>query len=376
MKKMRAAILDRTNAPVPYATSQPLKIADVDLAPPREGEVQIKIAAAGLCHSDLSVIDGNRPRPLPMVLGHEASGIVTEIGEGVTDVVLGDHVILVFVPSCGHCLPCMEGHPALCAPGTAANSAGELLAGGKRLSCEGVELNHHIGVSAFAEYATVSRRSVIPIGKDISLVHAALFGCAVLTGVGAIINTARISAGSSVAVLGLGGVGLAAVMGAACAGATRIVAIDLRDDKLELARRFGATHTFRADAGDVVQSVLAATGGGVDAAVELAGSVKALELAYEITRRGGTTVTGGLPHPDARMALPAAHLVANERTLKGSYIGSTIPARDVPRYVELFRLGRMPVDKLLTHTLRLEDINEGFDRLREGEAVRQVIVFD
>lgn len=374
--KMRAAILETPGAVPPYASSRPLRIGEVELAPPAEGEVQIKIAAAGLCHSDLSVIDGSRPRPLPMVLGHEAAGVVTALGRGVTDLSVGDHVILVFVPSCGHCSPCAGGQPALCEPGAAANGTGELLGGGRRLSRDGEALNHHLGVSAFAEYATVSRRSVIRIDRDIPLAHAALFGCAVLTGVGAVVNTAQISAGSSVAVLGLGGVGLAALIGAVAAGASRVVAIDLQDDKLRLAKSFGATDTYRADAPEVVPAIVEATRGGVDIAVELAGSVKALDLAYRITRRGGTTVTGGLPHPDAVFPVPAAHLVAQERTLKGSYIGSAIPTRDVPRYIELFRRGRMPVDRLLTHTLRLDDINEGFDRLHKGEAVRQVIIFD
>jgi alcohol dehydrogenase len=371
--KIRAAVLNRMGAPTPYAESKPLSIAEVDLDPPGPGEVLVKIAAAGLCHSDLSVIDGNRPRPMPMVLGHEAAGVVEELGPGVDDLVVGDHVVLVFVPSCGHCVPCAEGRPALCEPGAAANAAGTLLSGAKRIHCDGVEVNHHIGCSAFAEYATVSRRSLVKIDRELPLDEAALFGCAVMTGVGAVINTARVQAGSSVAVIGLGGVGLATLLGAVAAGARRVVAIDLSDDKLGLARQLGATDTFNAGASDAVEAIRAATNGGVEYAFEMAGSVRAMELAYTITRRGGTTVTAGLPPPTHTFNLPQVNLVAEERTVKGSYIGTCVPARDIPRYVELYRRGRLPVDRLMSSHLKLDDINLGFDLLHEGKAVRQIV---
>ena len=373
--KIRAAVLSQMGTPTPYASTRPLAIEEVDLAPPGYGEVLVKIAAAGLCHSDLSVINGDRPRPLPMVLGHEAAGVVEQLGDGVTDLAPGDHVILVFVPSCGHCPPCSEGRPALCEPGFAANSAGTLLGGGRRLSRNGVPINHLLGCAAFAEYATVSRRSLVKIDPDLPLDQAALFGCAVLTGVGAVVNTARVRAGASTAVIGLGGVGLASVLGARAAGARHIIAIDLSDAKLELAKSLGATHTFNAGNPDCQEQVRAATGGGVEYAFELAGSVRALELAYKITRRGGTTVTAGLPPPTATFALPAVNLVAEERTVKGSYIGTCVPSRDIPRYVELFQQGKLPVDRLLTGKLKLDDINHGFDLLHEGKAVRQVVVF-
>jgi alcohol dehydrogenase len=371
--KIRAAVLNRMGAPTPYAESKPLSIAEVDLDPPGPGEVLVKIAAAGLCHSDLSVIDGNRPRPMPMVLGHEAAGVVEELGPGVDDLVVGDHVVLVFVPSCGHCVPCAEGRPALCEPGAAANAAGTLLSGAKRIHCDGVEVNHHIGCSAFAEYATVSRRSLVKIDRELPLDEAALFGCAVMTGVGAVINTARVQAGSSVAVIGLGGVGLATLLGAVAAGARRVVAIDLSDDKLGLARQLGATDTFNAGASDAVEAIRAATNGGVEYAFEMAGSVRAMELAYTITRRGGTTVTAGLPPPTHTFNLPQVNLVAEERTVRGSYIGTCVPARDIPRYVELYRRGRLPVDRLMSSHLKLDDINLGFDLLHEGKAVRQIV---
>jgi alcohol dehydrogenase len=373
--RIKAAVLTATGAAPPYASSRPLAVEEVELDPPGPGEVLVRVRAAGLCHSDLSVIDGNRPRPVPMALGHEAAGVVEEVGPGVADLARGDHVVCVFVPSCGHCAPCAEGRPALCEPGASANGAGTLLSGARRLRRpDGTPVHHHLGVSAFAEYATVSRRSLVKVDPDLPLEEAALFGCAVLTGVGAVVNTARMPAGSSAAVIGLGGVGLCSVLGAVAAGAREVVAIDLAEDKLALARQLGATATFDARDPDCAEQVRSATGGGVEFAFELAGSVRALELPYRITRRGGTTVTAGLPPPAATMALPAVNLVAEERTLRGSYIGTAVPSRDIPRYVRLYRRGRLPVDRLMSGTLRLDEINEGFDRLHEGRAIRQVVV--
>ena len=374
--KIRAAVLDNMGATHPYATSKPLKTTTVDLAPPGYAEVLIKVAAAGLCHSDLSVINGDRPRPMPMALGHEAAGVVHELGEGVSDLKVGDHVVVVFVPSCGHCAPCAEGRPALCEPGAAANGAGTLLSGARRLTRDGSPLNHHLGCSVFAEYATVSRHSIVKIDPSIPLDHAALFGCAVLTGVGAVVNTAKVSFGSSVAVIGLGGVGLAALIGAKAAGARQIIAVDLSDDKLQQAILLGATHTVNAGTSDASEQIRSISAGGVEYAFEFAGSIRALELAYKITRRGGTTVTAGLPPSTAMLPLPAVSLVAEERTLKGSYIGTCVPSRDIPRFVDLFSQGRLPVDKLLTGRLKLDEINVGFDLLHEGKAIRQVVVFE
>jgi alcohol dehydrogenase len=372
--KVRAAVLDRMGAEPPYAQSRPLRIETIELDPPGRGELLVKIAAAGLCHSDLSVINGDRPRPMPMALGHEAAGVVAAVGEDV-DLAVGDHVIMVFMPSCGHCVPCAEGRPALCEPGAVANGAGTLLSGARRIHCEGVEINHHLGVSGFAEYAVVSRRSVVKIDKELPLDKAALFGCAVLTGVGAVVNTARLQPGQSAAVIGLGGVGLASVLGAIASGAREVVAIDLSDDKLGLARQLGASHAVNARDPDAAETVRALTGGGVDFAFEMAGAARAMELAFKITRRGGTTVTAGLPPPGAALALPLVQLVAEERSVKGSYIGTCVPTRDIPRYVALYRAGRLPVDRLMSGTLTLDEINEGFDRLHEGKAVRQVIEF-
>jgi len=374
--KIRAAVLRAMGAPRPYAQSRPLAIETLELRAPGPGEVLVRIAAAGLCHSDLSVINGDRPRPVPMALGHEAAGVVEALGDGVGDLKAGDHVVLVFVPSCGHCNPCAEGRPALCEPGAAANTAGTLLSGHGRLFREGSPVYHHMGCSAFADHAVVSRRSVVKIDPDLALDEAALFGCAVLTGVGAVVNTAQVRAGSTVAVVGLGGVGLASILGAIASGARAVVAVDLADDKLALARSLGATHGFNAAAPDLVEQVKAATRGGVDYAIEMAGSVKAFDTAYRITRRGGTTVTAGLPPPGANWAMPVVNLVAEERTVKGSYIGTCVPTRDLPRYIDLYRQGKLPVDRLLSGRLVLEDINTGFDLLHEGKAVRQVVTFN
>ncbi|MFL5003720.1 MAG: zinc-dependent alcohol dehydrogenase family protein [Microvirga sp.] len=371
--KIRAAVLNEMGAPAPYAQSKPLKIETIELDPPGPGEILVKIAAAGLCHSDLSVIEGNRPRPMPMALGHEAAGVVEEIGPGVDDLAKGDHVVMVFVPSCGHCLPCSEGRPALCEPGAAANGAGTLLSGGKRLHRNGQDINHHLGVSGFAEYATISRRSCVKVDRELPLDEAALFGCAVLTGVGAVINTAKVPAGTTVAVVGLGGVGLSSILGAVASGASRVVAVDLSDEKLGLARQLGATDTFNAGSPDAANEIREAVKGGVEYAFEMAGSVRALDLAYKITRRGGTTVTAGLPPPAHTLALSPVNLVAEERTLKGSYIGTCVPVRDLPRYVDLYRRGKLPVDRLMSKHLRLDEINEGFDLLAQGKVVRQVV---
>ena len=373
--KVRAAVLDAMGAERPYAKSRPLAIETVELRDPGPGEILVRVGAAGLCHSDLSVINGDRPRPTPMALGHEAAGVVEALGPGVDDLRKGDHVVLVFVPSCGHCNPCAEGRPALCEAGAKSNTAGTLLSGERRLFRDGQPIYHHMGCSAFAEYAVVSRRSAIKVDPDLPLEEAALFGCAVLTGVGAVVNTAQVRAGSSVAVVGLGGVGLASLIGAVASGARSIVAVDLSAEKLDLAKRLGATHLVNAADPGVVELVKEATKGGVDFAIEMAGSTRAFDTAYRITRRGGTTVTAGLPPPTATWAMPVTNLVAEERTIKGSYIGTCVPSRDLPRYIALYREGRLPVNKLMSGRLKLEEINEGFDRLHDGTAVRQVVTF-
>lgn len=371
--KIRAAVLEEMGRPTPYATTLPMVVQEVDLEAPGPGEVQIRIVSAGICHSDLSVLEGNRSRPMPIVLGHEASGIVEALGAGVDDLREGDHVVTIFVATCGHCQPCAEGRPALCEPGGAAGTDGTLLHGAVRLSRAGARLHHHAGVSAFATHATLSRCSLIKIDKDLKLEEAALFGCAVLTGVGAVTNASSISLGSSVAVIGLGGVGLAGLLGTLAAGASRVVAIDTNDEKLAFARQLGATETYNATHEGIVETVRDLTRGGVDVVLEFAGSGKALELGYKLARRGGELVTAGLPNPSVMFSIPAVTLTAEERTIRGSYLGTSVPVRDIPRYIELYRRGKLPVDRLVTHRLPLEEINLGMDRLRDGKAVRQMI---
>lgn len=367
--KVRAAVLREMGAAAPYARSRPLEVVELELEPPGPGELLVEVGAAGLCHSDLSVIDGSRPRVMPMALGHEAAGEVAAVGDGVTDFAPGDHVVLAFVPACGSCGPCSCGRPALCEPGAAANTAGTLLGGGRRWSGG---INHHLGVSAFAERIVVSERSAVKVDPGLPYEIAALFGCAVLTGVGAVLHAAEVQPGHSVVVFGLGGVGLAALLGAQLAGAATVIGIDVVEEKLELARSLGALAVAAGDA--AVETVREMTGGGADRAIETVGHERILAQAYFATRRGGTTVTVGLPHPDRMLSIPAVSLVTEERTLKGSYLGSCDPRRDLPRFVGEYRAGRLPVDALLTHRLSLEDLNEGFDRLARGEGVRQALV--
>jgi alcohol dehydrogenase len=374
--KVRAAVLREMGLPAPYAESRPLEVTEVELDPPGPGELLVRVRAAGLCHSDLSVIDGSRPRVMPMALGHEAAGEVVGLGSGVTGFAEGDRVVLAFVPSCGECEPCRAGRAALCEPGAAANTAGTLLSGERRLhDPAGGTLHHHLGVSAFSDHIVVSERSAVKVDPEIPFDVAALFGCAVLTGVGAAVNSAHVQEGERVAVFGLGGVGLAALLGARLAGAGSIVAVDVVPEKLELAKELGATDAV--EAGETaVEQVRELTSGGADKAIETVGSEKVLGDAYAATRRGGTTVTVGLPHPDKQLSIAAVSLVAEERTLKGSYLGSCVPERDLPRFFDLHREGKLPVERLLTHRLALDEINEGFDRLASGRAVRQAVVFD
>ena len=374
--KVRAAVLREIGRPAPFAESRPLGIEDVELDAPGPGEVLVRIRAAGLCHSDLSVIDGNRPRPMPMVLGHEAAGVVEQVGTHVTGLARGDHVVAAFVPSCGHCKPCETGRPALCEPGFKANSAGTLLSGERRLHDAGGSVHHHLGVSGFAQYAVLAANSLVRVPSDLPFAEAALFGCAVMTGVGAVVNTAAHPRGASAAVVGLGGVGLAALLAARMLEAEHLVAIDMNDRKLAVARELGATATVNAASPDAAEQIREITGGGVGCAYEMAGSARALELAYKITARGGTTVSAGLSHPQQQFSLQHLSLVAEERTLKGSYLGSCVPSRDIPRYIEWYRAGRLPVDRLLSERLRLDDINAAFDRLAAGESIRQVVEID
>ncbi|RJQ80763.1 alcohol dehydrogenase [Pseudonocardiaceae bacterium YIM PH 21723] len=366
--KVNAAVLHELGRPAPYADSKPLVVSALELDDPGPGELLIKVGAAGLCHSDLSVINGSRPRPMPMVLGHEAAGEVVAVGQGADEFAVGDHVVLAFVPACGQCARCVSGRPALCEPGALANKAGALLGGGRRWA-DGHQ--HHLGVSAFAEHTVVSAKSAIKVDRSLPFEIAALFGCAVLTGAGAAFYSAQVQPGDSVAVFGLGGVGLAALLAVKAAGASKIVAVDVVADKLALAGRLGATHQVPGgpDVVDAVKEI------GVEKVIDTTGSAEVLAQAYAATAPGGTTVTVGLPHPDRQLTIPALSLVAEERTLKGSYLGSSVPRRDIPRFIELYKAGQLPVDALLSGRLTLDEVNLGFDRLASGEAIRQVIHF-
>jgi alcohol dehydrogenase len=377
--RTQAAVLYEMARPRPYADSTPLVIEDLELEGPGAGEVLVEVAAAGLCHSDLSTINGSRPRPLPMVLGHEASGVVRDVGPGVVDLKPDDRVVFSFVPTCGRCLCCATGRPALCERGAAANAAGTLLGGGVRFrrgGGGGAPVLHHLGVSGFSRYTVAAQESLVRIDAAVPLEKAALFGCAILTGVGAITNTAKVTPGQSVAVFGLGGVGLSAVMGAKLAGASVIIAVDPLPSKLELARKLGAHHTVNPKQVDAVRTIAELTAGGADVAVEAVGSAAVLQLAYGCTRRGGQTVTVGLPDPSEQLTIPALSLTAQEKVLRGSYMGSAVPRRDIPRLIGLYLAGALPVDELISPSVALHEINLGFDRLSDGTAVRQLVHFD
>jgi len=372
--RIKAAILFEQGKPRPYATSRPLVVEEVELEGPGPGEMLIEVAAAGLCHSDLSTIENQRPRPLPIVIGHEGAGIVREVGPGITDVKPGDHVITVFAPSCGNCRYCVRGRPNICPTGNAFRQAGQLPTGSRRLKrLDGTPINHNSGLSLYAQYAVVARRSAVKIGKDIPLDDAAIFGCAVMTGAGAVLNTAGLEAGEGVAVVGLGGVGMNALFAAVAAGAERIVAIDTNPRKLELAKQWGATDVFLAGNEDCAQQVREATDGGLDTVVETAGTIPAMQLAIAITARGGSTISAGLPNVNASVSYFHASMVQEERSIRGSYMGSCVPERDLPRLLGLYRRGKLPVDKLKTSHITFDQINEGFDLLSDGSVLRQML---
>lgn len=368
-----AAVLDRSgDNPKPYADNRPMRIAELDLDPPGADELLIRMEAAGLCHSDLSVVNGDRVRPMPMALGHEGTGIVEAIGGAVEGFAPGDRVVLAFLPSCGTCGRCTSGEGYLCDRGTAANGKGELLTGGFRLHECGHDVHHHLGVSAFSTHIVVDRRSAVKVDRDIPSEIAAVFGCAVLTGAGAAINSARVQPGETVIVYGLGGVGLAALMGAMACGATTVIGVDPQPTKRALAEELGAI----AVAPDGLAGAMAQhIPGGADVTIETVGHARVLEDAYRAARRGGRIVTVGLPNPEQRFDIPAISLVAEGKTLIGSYMGSAIPSRDVPRYIALWRAGKLPVDRLVSSVHKLDEINAMMDRMAAGEGIRQIIRF-
>ncbi|OBI81171.1 alcohol dehydrogenase catalytic domain-containing protein [Mycobacterium sp. E740] len=367
--RIRGAVLEEIGRPRPYAESKPLTVAELDLAPPGPGELLVRVEAAGLCHSDLSVVDGNRVRPVPMLLGHEAAGVVEQIGAGVTDVPVGTRVVMTFLPRCGECAACATDGLTPCEPGSAANGAGTLMTGERRLSRDGRPVHHHLGVSGFATHAVVDRRSVVPVPDDVPAAVASLLGCAVLTGGGAVVNAGRPRPGDTLAVVGLGGVGMAAVLTALAQDDVRVVGIDQLPEKLALVRDMGAHDAYTPD--EARESGLKAR-----IVVEAVGHPGALETAVGLTAAGGRTVTVGLPRPEARVSLSPLGFVAEGRSLIGSYLGSAVPAREIPYFVGLWRAGRLPVESLVSSTITLDEINWAMDELADGRAVRQVIRFD
>ncbi|MGY4100646.1 zinc-binding dehydrogenase [Nocardia sp. R16R-3T] len=367
--KIRGAVLERIAAPTPFAESAPITVCELDLGEPGPGELLVRIEAAGLCHSDLSVVDGNRVRPVPMLLGHEAAGIVEAIGPGGSDLASGQRVVMTFLPRCGECAGCAGDGRAPCGPGSLANNAGELLNGGRRLHREGAQVHHHLGVSAFATHAVVDRRSVVPVDADVPPEVAAVLGCAVLTGGGALLNSAKPGVADRIMVVGLGGVGMAAVLVAVSLGDHEVIAVDTLPEKLALAKELGARATY-------TPAELVAQGISADVVVEAAGNVRAFETAVAATAPGGTTVTVGLPASDARASISPLALVAQGRTIIGSYLGSAVPSQDIPEYVRMWREGRLPVEKLVSSHVGLDEINRAMDELAAGHALRQVIVFD
>ena len=371
---MLSSVLYDAGLPRPYADSRPLRLESVAMPAPRAGEVLVKIERASLCHSDLSVVNGARPRPLPMALGHEAAGTITAVGPGVTDVRPGDRVVLVFVPSCGDCRACDAGRPALCHRGAEANGTGDLLHGSAILTTKaGERLNHHLGVSAFSGFAVVARESVVVVDDDVSFEIAALFGCAALTGIGAVENTARVTAGQSVVVFGLGAVGLMAVMAAARIPGTCVIAIDPLPAKQELALRAGAH--FAGSPDQAAALVADHAGDGVDVAIEAVGSARVMEACLDLLTRGGALVSVGLPHPDQTVSVQALQFAGRGIRMLGSYLGDSVPARDIPRYLQMWRDGTLPVELLHTDTKPIAELNEGLDALADGSVVRRLFTF-
>ncbi|MET3919992.1 alcohol dehydrogenase [Arthrobacter sp. UYEF20] len=367
-RTIRGAVLEAIGADRPFADTLPLRVQDLELDAPGAGEVLVRIEAAGVCHSDLSVVNGNRPRPVPMLLGHEAAGIVEELGAGVDDISLGQRVVMTFLPRCGECAGCHSNGKTPCTQGSASNAEGTLLGGGRRLSRDGEAVHHHVGVSAFATHAVVSRRSVVPVGADVPSHVAALLGCALLTGGGAILNVAKPGPSARVAVVGLGGVGMAALITAKATGVECVVGIDTLPAKLEAAMRLGATDA-------MTSAVALETGEKFDAVIEAAGHPRALEAAIALTKPGGITVTVGLPAPGQPASIDPLALTAEGRSIVGSYLGSAVPEHDIPIYEQMWRSGQLAVEGLVSDTIPLEEINRAMDTLDGGLALRQIIAF-
>jgi Zn-dependent alcohol dehydrogenase len=359
-------------AAVLHAFGRPLVVEELELDPPKAGELSVRMAASGVCRSDLHVAQGIHPTSLPVVLGHEGAGVVEEVGPGVTGLAPGDHVLLTWLPYCGHCRQCVRGRPNRC-ENTAWYDA-TLEDGTCRFHLNG-EPVHHYNTSSFAERSVVPARTAVKVDPGLPLTELALMGCAVMTGVGAVLNTAHVRPGDSVAVVGCGGVGLNVVQGARIAGAGTIVAIDVVPGKLELARELGATHVVDASAGDPVEAVRDLVPGGVDHAFEALGRPETIETTLALTGRGGQAVLIGMAPPDARVPLDVLTTTLEERCVRGSWYGSCVPLRDLPLLVDLYRSGRLRLDPLIT-SCTLDDVNDAFRRMVAGETARSVISYE
>jgi S-(hydroxymethyl)glutathione dehydrogenase/alcohol dehydrogenase len=353
----------------------PVVVEDIDVTEPRRGEVMIKLAACGVCHSDLSATNGTIPFQPPLVLGHEGAGVVIALGEGVSNIALGDHVVSSFVSMCGKCRYCQSGRPQLC--DQAARTTTTLPDGSVRtFDRHGQPLSVFCGCGVMAEYATLHTDNLVKIDPAVPLDKAALVGCGVMTGVGAAINTAQVAPGSAAVVFGCGGVGLNAIQGCALAGARMIVAVDTSDAKLALARTFGATHTVNSGTDEAAVKTIRKLTGGADYAFECVGSGAVVAQAYGVLGKGGVAVVVGVAPPKDMTTLRTATLTFEEKTLKGSYFGSARPQQDFPRLIGLYRAGRLKLDELITHTYRIGEAPQAFADLAAGRNARGVIVFD
>jgi Zn-dependent alcohol dehydrogenase len=372
--QITAAVMHAQGLPTPYSDSQPFNIETVELEGPADGEVLVEVIAAGLCHSDLSQVAGLRKRRLPVVGGHEGAGIVREVGRGVTALNPGDHVVMTVASGCGHCRPCISGKPALCDSMGASRSQGLLPNGNCKLRLRGEPLYHYSGISSFAQYAVTLPGSLIKIDPTIPLDVAAMFGCAVLTGAGSVFNAAKPRPGQHVAVFGLGGVGLNAVMAAKIVGASIIIGIDINEKKFPLAQELGCTHTFSAHDPDMVEKVRDLTRGGVDFAIEVSGARPAMVAANAITCKGGEIVCVGLGAMEDMFEYAHAQLVSQEKTFRGCFMGSSIAERDIEIYSRLFMDGKMPIDRLKSDKIGFDELNHSLDLLDRGEVVRQILM--
>jgi len=360
-------------AAVMRASKAPLELEEVRIDEPGPGEVLLRTAASGICHSDLHVIEGDLPVPPPCILGHEPAGIVDAVGEGVSGFAPGDHVIGCLTAWCGVCRFCTQGRPYLCPT----QFAGRLPGAKPRLAgSNGAPINQFANLSSFAERMLCPERSLVKIRDDMPLDRASLIGCGVTTGLGAVLNTVHVPAGASVVVIGCGGVGLAAIQGARIVGAGRIIAVDTQPWKFELARALGATDCVDAKAGDPVAAVHQRTGGGADFAFECIGLIPTVQQAVAMTGRGGTTVLVGVVPLTQLVPISAADVTLQEKKITGSYMGSNRFRFDMPRYVDFYLDGRLKLDEMISSRIALDQVNEGFERMRKGEAARQVILFD